>query len=207
MAANHVGHALLFFFLGKANLLSPGCRIIFVTTAMIDPKAPGAPFAPVWLSPEEVASAMDDRLTNGGVRCYNPKLAVVFFARALQESAPTSRESNGQPSFSSLVSLRKPFFGNGKCLQYRQKLALNPQTTKNLHHSSRRGLCHASFESSKRWALSSPPHPSLVKLWHTGLWDKSIDPQRVSISFCMTRGRQDQLPPRRVIRRRSASGR
>ncbi|WVQ64709.1 uncharacterized protein L199_002876 [Kwoniella botswanensis] len=92
LAASHIGHALLLYLLAADKVLQPRCRLIFVTSALHDPRAPGAPAAPYWTSPEAADSATDKRLASGAVRYANAKLAVVLFANALARKTKESKQ-------------------------------------------------------------------------------------------------------------------
>ena len=86
-AINFVNQALLFLLLREKGLLADDGRIVFVTTALHDPKQPLNQNAPFWTGAQTVSKGDDEKLAHRMTRYSTAKLGSIFFAYALARKA------------------------------------------------------------------------------------------------------------------------
>ena len=82
-AVNYLNQALLFFLLKEKDLLAHPCRLVFLPTALHDPKQPLNQSPAFWPDTETVARAFVKDLSPRLVRYSTAKLGTIFFAYAL----------------------------------------------------------------------------------------------------------------------------
>lgn len=131
-AVNHVNQALLFFLMKEKNVVGNKCRIVFVTSALHDPKQPLNYTPPFWPNAEVVGRATDPKLENPGVRYSTAKLGTILFAYALGKKIMEMQGPGSSITKEWSVIAFEPGFvpGGGSRLQRGMSRASSPRDSK-----------------------------------------------------------------------------